>query len=138
MRDRQVRGWAPAVSGRISIPVMHELSIAMNILEIVTQTCREQGYQRVDSVSVRIGRASGVMTEALNFAFECARSGTVADQARIVIEEVPVGGHCRDCGKGFQVDEAFVFACPLCGGTAFQITSGHELELAELEVDDEG
>ena len=117
---------------------MHELSIAMNILDIVAQTCREQGYPRVDSVSVRIGRASGIMTEALQFAFECARAGTVADQARILIEEIPVGGQCRECGKDFQVDEAFVFACPLCGGSSFQITSGHELEIAELEVDDEG
>jgi len=117
---------------------MHELSIAMNILDVVMQTCKEQGFRRVDSVSVRIGRASGVMTDALSFAFECARSGTVAEKARFVIEEVPVGGTCNECGGSFQVQEQYVFACPLCSGSSFRITSGHELEILELEVDDEG
>lgn len=115
---------------------MHELSIAMSILEIVQSACVEAGHDRVEKVRVRIGRASGVMPDALLFAFECARSGTAAAGASLEIEEVPVGGHCRDCASDFTVDEKYVFQCPLCGGSSFKMGTGHELEVIDLEVED--
>jgi len=116
---------------------MHELSIAMNILDILQDTCRTQNYGRVNTVFVRIGRASGIQADALHFAFEHARAGTIAADARLQIEEISVGGHCDDCGAEFTVEEKYVFECPRCGGSRFRITSGHELEILELEVNPE-
>ena len=115
---------------------MHELSIAMNILNIVEDTCRRQDCGRVDAVFVRIGQASGVMKDALLFAFDHVKGESLAREARLHIEEVPVGGHCAGCGSDFSVEEKYVFECPLCGGRNFSITSGHELEIMELEVDE--
>lgn len=114
---------------------MHELSIAMNILDIVSSTCEKQGYSRVDSVRVKIGRASGIMTDSLVFAFDCAKNETIASDANIEVDEVPVGGRCRQCNSSFISKETIVLNCPLCGGTSFKITSGHELEIVEMEVD---
>lgn len=116
---------------------MHELSIAMNILDIVRDTCRTQNFERVETIYLRIGRASGILTDALQFAFEQARAGTVARDARLEIEEIDVGGHCEDCRREFTVEEKYVFECPRCGGNRFRITSGHEMEIVELEVEDE-
>jgi len=118
-----------------ALRVMHELSIVMNVLDIAAETCRKEGGRRVEAVYLRVGRASGVMPDALRFAFEAARRGTVAGEARLEIEEVPVGGDCRACGRGFTTEEKYVFSCPLCGGRDFRVTSGHELEISELEVD---
>jgi len=114
---------------------VHELSIAVNILDIVASTCREQGYSTVRAVRIKVGNAAGIMTDALVFSFDCAKSGTVAEAAALDIDEVPVGGACSDCGSDFTVDEPYVFNCPVCGGTAFRISSGDELEIVELEVD---
>jgi hydrogenase nickel incorporation protein HypA/HybF len=114
---------------------VHELSIAMSILDIARDACAEQGSSRVEKVRVKIGKASGIMADSLLFSFDCAKSGGAAG-ATLEIEEVPVGGHCRDCGADFTVDEKYVLQCPLCGGAAFTINSGYELEVVDLEVDD--
>ncbi|PIS36310.1 MAG: hydrogenase maturation nickel metallochaperone HypA [Nitrospirae bacterium CG_4_9_14_3_um_filter_53_35] len=115
--------------------IVHELSVAMNMIEMAESACVEQGYSRVEAVSIRVGRASGIMRDALVFAFDCAKAGTLAADARLDIEDVPVGGACNDCHAEFSVEEAFVFNCPACGGKSFQITSGQELHIVELEVD---
>ena len=44
---------------------MHEASIAQSVLDIAGENCKKAGYSRIDSIRLRIGRASGVMTEAL-------------------------------------------------------------------------
>ena len=62
--------------------------------------------------------------------------GTAASEALLEIEEVPVGGSCRDCGEEFTVKEKYVILCPKCGGSDFSITSGRELHVTDLEVDD--
>jgi Zn finger protein HypA/HybF involved in hydrogenase expression len=28
----------------------------------------------------------------------------------------------------------YVFACPLCGSTSFEITSGREMEIVDIEI----
>jgi hydrogenase nickel incorporation protein HypA/HybF len=113
---------------------MHELSIALGILNIVRSACETGGHGRVERVRVRVGKASGVMTEALRFSFDAAREGTVAAEAELEIEEIPVGGRCRACRADFAVEEKYVFACPKCGGSEFSVETGHELEVVDLEV----
>jgi hydrogenase nickel incorporation protein HypA/HybF len=115
---------------------MHELSIALSILDIVESACRDHDCSRVELVRVRVGRAAGVMSDSLSFSFDAAKGGTVAEGALLEIDEVPVGGRCRGCASDFTVEEKFVFACPNCGGTAFTVHSGHELEVVDLEVDE--
>ena len=114
---------------------MHETALALSVLDIVVEKCREAGGRTVDAVRVRIGRAAGVMPEALIFAFDAAKATTIAEHAELVIEPVPVGGVCNACGKAFSVDDAqFVFACPLCGSSSFEITSGREMEIVDMEI----
>lgn len=115
---------------------MHELSIAMGILDIVRAACLEQGLGRVETVRVRIGRATGVMPEALRFSFDVAKAGTPAAEAALEIEAVPLGGHCDGCGADFTVDEPYLLACPRCEGGAFRITGGNELQVVDLEVEE--
>jgi len=114
---------------------MHETALALSILDIVVEKCREAGGSTVDSVRVRIGKAAGVMPEALTFAFDASKAATVAENARLEIEPVPVGGVCKDCKKEFSVDNAqYVFSCPLCGSKSFEITTGREMEIVDMEI----
>jgi hydrogenase nickel incorporation protein HypA/HybF len=115
--------------------VMHESSIAHSILEIVEEQCSERGCTTVDAIHVRLGKATGVMPESLQFAFEALKEPTVAKNAKLTIELVPVGGACNDCKKDFHVDDApYVFACPLCGSSSFEITRGREMEISDMEM----
>lgn len=114
---------------------MHETALALSILDIVVSKCGEAGGRRIDEVRVRIGKAAGVLPEALSFAFDAAKANTVAENARLDIEHVPIGGVCRDCGKDFTVDEAqYVFACPLCDSKSFEFTTGREMEIVDMEI----
>jgi hydrogenase nickel incorporation protein HypA/HybF len=89
----------------------------------------------VDAIHVRLGKATGVMPESLQFAFDALKEPTVAKNAKLTIELVPVGGACNDCKKDFHVDDApYVFACPLCGSSSFEITRGREMEISDMEM----
>ena len=114
---------------------MHEVSIALNLLDIIEKKCREEGYQKVESVRVRVGKASSVQPEAFSFAFEVVKKDTVAQNARFMIDRVPLGGTCAACGNRFETEEAYILECPSCGSPSFQITQGYELEIVEMEVE---
>ncbi len=113
---------------------MHEASIAASLLDIVSGQCRKGGYSRIESVHIKIGRASGIMTDALVFAFEALKEGSLAKEAVLEIEEVPVSGHCFDCNNTFTTEEEYILSCPRCGGGSFRMTAGRELDVIDMEV----
>ena len=114
---------------------MHETALALSILDIVVSKCSEAGGRTVDAVTVRIGKAAGVMPEALTFAFDASKVNTIAEKAELVIESVPVGGVCNECKKPFSVNDVqFVFSCPLCGAKSFEIKTGREMEIVDMEI----
>ncbi len=115
--------------------IMHESSIAHSILEIVEEQCAEKNCTVVDAVTVRLGRATGVMPESLQFAFDALKEPTAAKNAKMTVDIVPVGGHCNACGREFDVpDVQYIFACPHCGSNAFEITRGREMEISDMEM----
>ncbi|GAB4418739.1 MAG: hydrogenase maturation nickel metallochaperone HypA [Thermodesulfovibrionales bacterium] len=113
---------------------MHEASLALSILDSVVSRCRDEGYGYVESVRLRIGRASGVLPEALAFAFDAAKEDTIARDAKLVIDIVPVGGFCDGCMNDFEVDDGYVLNCPLCGSDLFRVNKGYEMEIVEMDV----
>lgn len=113
---------------------MHEVSIAANLLEIVSEQCRKEGYSKIESIHLKIGRASGIMTDALLFAFDAIKTDSLAKDAVLMIDEVAVSGRCRDCGRDFTVEEEYVLQCPICGGASFQVSGGRELDIVDMEV----
>lgn len=116
---------------------MHELSIATSILDTVLQEIEMKNLPGVESIAVRIGALSGILPDALAFSFEAIKRNTPLAETRLEIEKVPVKGKCRDCNADFKV-ENFVFACPYCGSGNIEATHGQEIEIAYLEVDDNG
>ena len=113
---------------------MHEASIAISLIETVSSICLKEGYDTIESVRLKLGRAAGIFPDALLFAFDAAKSGTRASQAKLVIEFVPLGGHCRDCGACFESEERYIFSCPACKSSAIQITGGNEMQIVDMEV----
>jgi len=115
---------------------MHEAGIARSILEIVETQCRENDCAAVKSVTVKLGRAAGVMPDSLRFAFDSLKEETSAKDAALVIEEVPIGGSCHACGRDIESPDARrIFICPHCGSDRVEITRGREMEVAEMEIE---
>jgi hydrogenase nickel incorporation protein HypA/HybF len=114
---------------------MHEVSIAQGMLDIALSYCEKNAYSIIKSITVKIGKAAGVVPDSLQFAFESLKPGTIAGNAVLVIDEIPVTGTCNSCGKHFTVDEAYVVQCPLCGSISFNVETGRELNISEMEVE---
>ena len=115
---------------------MHELSLAISILEIVSQEIRTRFGERVtdgrcDSVVVRLGKLSSVEPETLEFAWEVARQDSPFPQARLEIETVPVRARCGLCGEVFELDTESG-QCARCGAAPFRIFEGREIEVSRI------
>jgi len=113
---------------------MHEASIALSLLETVSDLCQQEGYNTIESVRLKVGRAAGILPDALLFAFDIAKAGTIASQAELVIEYISLGGVCRDCGVQFESEERYIYACPACKSSAIKITRGDEMQIVDMEV----
>jgi hydrogenase nickel incorporation protein HypA/HybF len=113
---------------------MHELSIAQNLLDIASAQCVKNGFKEIESINIKIGKASGVMPDALSFAFDAIKTDTIASNASLNIAEIPVTGSCRDCNFLFTVEEEYVLCCPSCKSSSFVITAGRELDIVDMEV----
>ena len=113
---------------------MHEASIAISLLETVSGLCCQEGFSSIETVRLKVGKAAGILPDALLFAFDAAKTGTVASQAELIIEYVAIGGSCNDCGSQFDSEERYIFACPDCHSTAIKITRGNELQIVDMEV----
>ena len=65
---------------------MHELSIALSLVETICEELPALGAVRVSSVNLRVGDLSGVAADALAFAFDLATDHTRIAGARLHIE----------------------------------------------------
>ncbi len=113
---------------------MHELSIALSIVDMATEEAERQGG-RVAAVHLRLGPLSGVVKEALRSAYGLAREGTALATAELVVEDVPLVGYCRACDAARPLPSVWELRCPECGGPTPEIVSGRELEVFALEVE---
>ena len=113
---------------------MHEMSITRNILEIVGREMAASGVTILKKIKVRVGELTAVEPEVLRFCFDAAIKGTRFDGATLLIEEVPLGGKCRECAGEFRIT-AFDNCCPKCGSTNIDRVSGDELDIISMEGD---
>lgn len=111
---------------------MHELSITQNIVDIA---CELAGERRVRAVRVRIGQLTGVDVRAVRFCYELCAEGTRAQGSRLDIDEVPGAGRCTDCQREIALDRP-LGVCPCERAALLERTSGDELVVTQLEVDD--
>ena len=114
---------------------MHELAIAQSIVEAVEAKASECNAALVKTVRLKIGEASGVVTDSLTFCFEMLVSldPTLAG-AQLLIDTMPHRAYCHYCAREFSVTN-FVAQCPTCKEWSNQIVSGTELQLLEMEFE---
>lgn len=113
---------------------MHEMSLAEGIVQVLETEGTKQGFTQVKTVWLEIGALAGVEVSALEFAFEVVRRGTLAENAQLVIINLPAQVWCMPCAQGVEVRQRFE-ACPLCGSYQLQVSSGDEMRIKELEVE---
>ena len=113
---------------------MHEMSIAVNILDIVKLELAKNEAGELKSIKLKIGAMTAVEPESLSFCFDAITEGTDMAGAKLEIEEIPVRGRCRNCSAEFELDRYFSTPCPACGEASSELISGRELDIVSMEV----
>jgi hydrogenase nickel incorporation protein HypA/HybF len=112
---------------------MHELSIAMSIVEMAQEEAERQSAQ-VDAVHLDLGALSGVVKEALLFSYQVACDGTLLEGSRLVVKEIPVEVYCPICRTPKTLLSMQWFSCPDCGTPTPEVIHGKELMVTALEL----
>jgi len=115
---------------------MHELSIAMGIVEAASDEAQKRRVH-VSGVHLRLGALSGVVKDALLFSYEVACQDTPLAGSKLIVEDVPVVIFCPKCNSNRELVSMQSFTCPECGTPTMNIVQGKELEVFALEVEDE-
>jgi hydrogenase nickel incorporation protein HypA/HybF len=114
---------------------MHELSIAMSILETAQcETALRKGAE-LRKIAVRVGELAAVDPDALRFSFEMITQQTDFDQVELDLDYIPRTNRCVDCAAEFVVKNS-EFVCPKCGSSETCFLRGDELEIAYLELEE--
>jgi hydrogenase nickel incorporation protein HypA/HybF len=112
---------------------MHELSIAMSIVEMAEEEALRRSVQ-VDAVHLKLGALSGVVKEALLSCYEMACENTALQGSRLIIEELAVVIFCPRCQAQRPLNSLQLFCCPQCGTPSSEVMQGKELEVVALEI----
>lgn len=112
---------------------MHELSIAMSIVEMAEEEAASRSA-KVKVVYLKLGALSGVVKEALLSCYEMACEGTPLEGSRLLIDEVPVIIFCSTCQTERTLNSTQMFCCPQCETPSAQILQGREIEVTALEI----
>jgi hydrogenase nickel incorporation protein HypA/HybF len=65
---------------------MHELSIAVSLVELACEEMDRRGLQRVEALHLRLGSLSAIVSDALRFSFDVASAGTPIEGASLKVE----------------------------------------------------
>ncbi|MDT5053214.1 MAG: hydrogenase nickel incorporation protein HypA/HybF, partial [Mycobacterium sp.] len=108
---------------------MHEMALTQSVVDAV---CEHAAGRHVHSVKVQIGALCAVVPDAMQFCFELATEGTVADGARLDLNVQPGSARCRSCGQSFELHD-LILLCP-CGSADVEVLAGRDLRILSMEV----
>jgi hydrogenase nickel incorporation protein HypA/HybF len=114
---------------------MHELSIAMGIVDAALEEAARRGV-KVSAVHLRLGKLSGVVKDALQFSYEVACQDTPLEGSHLMVEDLPVVVFCARCQEKRELESVQLFQCPVCGTPTMDVRQGKELEVFALEVEE--
>lgn len=113
---------------------MHELSIAMSIVEMAEEEAQRRAESRVDAVHLKLGPLSGVVRDALLAAYDLACEGTLLEGSRLLIEDVPIVVYCPTCQAERPPVSIQRICCAECDTPTPDVRRGRELEVVALEL----
>lgn len=117
---------------------MHELAITKSIAEVVLAKQREVGASRVVRVWIEAGEMRNLEPSWVQRYFDHCTEGTSAEGAQIIMERIPIVFRCEACGSdfGFDLHEHHDgrIVCPSCGCGEYDLVSGRELAITDMEV----
>lgn len=114
---------------------MHEMAIAVNIVDLANSYVQSSAGERIGQVEIEIGPLAGVMQESLQFCFEAAAKNTLAEGAQLVIINTKGKARCCSCEKTITINQHGTL-CPDCHGI-LEVLAGDELKLRAVTIEEQ-
>jgi hydrogenase nickel incorporation protein HypA/HybF len=114
---------------------MHEMSLALSIVEQTREAAVREGAARVLEVEIEVGCLAGVLADSLQFCLEAVGPPGGLAETVFRITEVMAAGDCRVCAATFPAD-SFLVLCPSCGSDDVSLNGGRELKIRSLTIED--
>ena len=120
---------------------MHELSVALQICETLETDLRDDNAllatdDCIGVVRLRVGQLTGIVPEALEFAWESAIRGTAFHNAALRIETVEATARCANCEQDRKPVSTNQFQCNVCNTDLGEAVLGKELEILSVDLVD--
>jgi hydrogenase nickel incorporation protein HypA/HybF len=113
---------------------MHEVAIMTEAVRIAVEAAQAAGAGRITRLRLRVGVLSGVVPEAMRFAFDVVCGDTMAAGAQLEIELVTGRCWCATCHAEFGCAN-YAGQCPCCHNVSNDLRSGRELYIADVEIE---
>lgn len=113
---------------------MHEMAIALALVEQLQRVAAEQRAVRIVRVELECGVMQQVVPEALRLAFAACSADTCAAGAELVVREEPLAAVCRACGQRYRpaLDD---YTCPGCRSAEAELVAGRDILLRAVECE---
>jgi len=115
---------------------MHELPITESILDIVLKHAQKNNVKKIITIYLGVGELSDLEDEWMQKYFEYLSKDTLAKDATLRIERIPITMQCNACSNEFVVQKADLgnIECPKCKEQKCTLISGKEYYIKNMEV----
>lgn len=103
-------------------------------MRIAVDEGEKHGARKVNRIKIKVGELCGLLPECISYYFDIISRNTIAEDATLDIEKIPVKLKCCDCG-GYTSADVRSFRCGICGSQNLKIVEGNEFYVDSLEVD---
>lgn len=115
---------------------MHELSYTQNAYQLVMVNAKRAKANSVVKVFLRVGAFHEILGSYVKKYWKQIAVGSIAENAIIEIEEIPISCKCISCERVYYIDKykSESWNCPECGKPG-SIFTGMEMEVAKIEIE---
>ncbi len=115
---------------------MHELGVLLEVVKQVTEVAAQNNVEKVEKLVLQVGELSSMIPKYIKDIYPMAVEDTVLEGSVLEVETIPGNGKCRGCTEVFNlmIEKG---VCPRCGKRDFEIISGDEFFIKEIQVYEE-
>ncbi len=112
------------------------MALMENVVDVVVDEAKFAHAEKVLLVRLRIGEIRDVIDELLEKCFRFLARNTLAADASLEIEKVPLVVKCTKCGYQYEehISNYASMCCPKCKDTNLSMISGYEFVIEDIEI----
>lgn len=114
---------------------MHELSLAISVMEIVVQEARKLDKHSIKAIEIEVGDFAGVELSSFRFSMEAVIRASVFDKAEVRLISIQAIAECVNCRISFNAPSRFC-CCPQCKDYCVSLIQGTEFRLTAIIFED--